>query len=1469
LEVGQLKFRILILVAILLSATLARAQETVTIDLSVNNGPATYRASGYLHGFNNTVPSNSIVTPVKPQLMRSTEWYENDDAYSRVVGMGAVPMFILSDAWANEEGGYPINPCPTTCGPGSAWYTWVTNKVNAYPGFVWDIFNEPDWGGYFNGSEAQFQNGWASARAAIKAVNGSLIVVGPSTTHWDSWSTDFMAFAKANAILPDEVAFHELDNVPTLVSEIAAARSYMTANGISIPNIDITEYVDQGSAYIVGTLVQYIAALERAQVHEAAHSCWDNNACNGPSLDGAVNGSTINGIWYDYQSYAQITGTIVGVTPSATVDGVFGASASPCKASGLFGRNGATSTVTYTFTNISTNYACLNVGGNVQAAVYTLANDNGSGSGGPVLLSNAPVAVSGNEISVTVPNMGTNDAAIIQLTPAGGGGTGGLKTYYVDYVTGSDTAVGTSKLAPWKYAPGMNGGCGSGTQCGNTVLNAGDSVIFKGGVTWPNSAFAWTIPYAGTSGNPIYFGVDQTWYTGESWTRPIMNLGGAVPNNNSAYTIVSMFQPYVTLDNFEWIGILAAPSPVNGSTTLFGWGNNGVHVQNMYVHGWINPYFSVGTGTLTSGSYTITNYVPFSYSPAPSPSWVGLCGGSSNCTTQVQSLTGYIPEGNATPSATNITATVGGSYSITFVNNCAGTPVCYATASGTHVIGIGQDDFHVNGQGSPGPEVDEVFGPGNYIDGSDTAEAQLNPYGDCGLTEGNNNICVSSATILWRGPNIVRDNVILFDGNSIAVGGCQEYSGNLILYLRNSTNPTAHTNGIECTDDFAVNGQTYFFGNVVKHGTNPNPSTPGGPFAIGLGAILSNPEPGETAYWFNNVFTDVLANAPFERATTTGIQYIFNNTADCGIAFTSPPFNSFCYNAQPVDFVQNNHFITQFASSGIGAVVSGSPTFSTNLTMLPATATSDGYTTVQQYVYSPTSSGSPTVGVGTSVATICGGITQIAAQTACLSDTPYAVGYNTTGHVVIIPDRTPVARPSTPDIGAYQFVGGSPAPAVTLAPTSLSFANQVVGTMSASQTVKITNSGTATLNITSIALGGTNPADFAETNNCTPTLAAGSFCNILVTFTPVSAASFSATVVFTTNASTSPDSAAITGTGVSSGAPAVTLSVSTLTFGNQAVGTPSAKQTVTLTNSGTASLLISSIGLTGTNPGDFGQTNTCPPSLPAMANCVISVGFLPISAASFTANVSIADNASGTPHTIALSGTGTAVVAGQVIMSNPVSAHFSGSATYTFTIPAPMIGDAEVCEIDGFANVTVSSIAHGADSFTQATSARSTNANGTTYTWSDIWYKLGMGNAGTSVTLTLSGTSGGDYHCQELSGGSISFVAALGYTNHANTTNTVVPGPSATLSGTNGFLVGVMAQASASVTGTVASGGVTFSVSDLSSGNAAVNLLNVPAATYAPSYQLNAIDNTISSSTAGFSATGGPIPPHLNKVILN
>jgi hypothetical protein len=224
--------------------------------------------------------------------------------------------------------------------------------------------------------------------------------------------------------------------------------------------------------------------------------------------------------------------------------------------------------------------------------------------------------------------------------------------------------------------------------------------------------------------------------------------------------------------------------------------------------------------------------------------------------------------------------------------------------------------------------------------------------------------------------------------------------------------------------------------------------------------------------------------------------------------------------------------------------------------------------------------------------------------------------------------------------GSHQKVslaGTGTVPAASLSSTHVSFSSRSVGTTSGGQSVTLRNTGSGVVNITSFAITGTNAGDFAQTNTCGNSVAAGGSCTISVTFTPLASGSRTASLSIADNASGSPQTASLSGTGT---VPAVSLSPVSLSFGNQSVGTAGAAQTVTLTNNGSASLSISSIAVTGTNAGDFSETNTCGSSVGAGGTCTISVTFTPTASGSRTASATITDNGSGSPQTVSLAGTG-------------------------------------------------------------------------------------------------------------------------------------------------------------------------------------------------------------------------------------
>jgi hypothetical protein len=217
-------------------------------------------------------------------------------------------------------------------------------------------------------------------------------------------------------------------------------------------------------------------------------------------------------------------------------------------------------------------------------------------------------------------------------------------------------------------------------------------------------------------------------------------------------------------------------------------------------------------------------------------------------------------------------------------------------------------------------------------------------------------------------------------------------------------------------------------------------------------------------------------------------------------------------------------------------------------------------------------------------------------------------------------------------------------PTLTVSPTSLNFGIVLIPNTSAAKTVTLTNNTSAAIPFTSAVVNGSPAAantDYMVTNSCSGSIPFGTTntCTVSVTFKPTVVGAETATLQLTDGDSTSPQNIALSGTGANP-APAVTLAPTSLTFGSQLLNTTSAAQPVTLTNTGTGPLTISSIAASG----DFAQTNTCgtlPAMLAANANCTISVTFTPTATGTRTGTLTITDDAANSPQTVGLTGTGT------------------------------------------------------------------------------------------------------------------------------------------------------------------------------------------------------------------------------------
>ncbi len=204
------------------------------------------------------------------------------------------------------------------------------------------------------------------------------------------------------------------------------------------------------------------------------------------------------------------------------------------------------------------------------------------------------------------------------------------------------------------------------------------------------------------------------------------------------------------------------------------------------------------------------------------------------------------------------------------------------------------------------------------------------------------------------------------------------------------------------------------------------------------------------------------------------------------------------------------------------------------------------------------------------------------------------------------------------------------AAAVVLTPLTLSFPATLVNQTAAAQIITVANTGGNPATLQSPSITG----DFAATaSTCGPTLAAQTSCSISVSFTPTASGTRSGVLSISDSAGT--QTAQLSGTG---NAPATdTLTPASLTFTQQAIGSTSAAQQVTVTNSGDVALTLITASISA---GDFTAINTCGASLNPHSTCAISVAFAPTAVGTRSATITMTDQFRS--QTVSLTGIGVA-----------------------------------------------------------------------------------------------------------------------------------------------------------------------------------------------------------------------------------
>ena len=289
----------------------------------------------------------------------------------------------------------------------------------------------------------------------------------------------------------------------------------------------------------------------------------------------------------------------------------------------------------------------------------------------------------------------------------------------------------------------------------------------------------------------------------------------------------------------------------------------------------------------------------------------------------------------------------------------------------------------------------------------------------------------------------------------------------------------------------------------------------------------------------------------------------------------------------------------------------------------------------------------------------------------------------------------------SPVLVALTGVAVNAGPVRTLTPGSLAFGNVAVGSVTTAD-LRVGNSGTTALAITSTLIGGANAVEFvfvapaAGTSDCrgVASLAAGASCVLRVQFTPTTAGGKVATLTLTDNAAGSPALVTVSGTATgSTGGPVASLSAMSVAVGTASVGGTVNGPVVTLSNGGNAALVISAFAIGGADASQFAQSNTCgvlPATLAAGASCTITPVFNPTAAGARSASLGVTTNTPGSPQTLALSGTAVDFAIAATAASASVAAGQTANIPLNLTTNGPLAANLTLSASGNPAGTTVS-----------------------------------------------------------------------------------------------------------------------------------------------------------------------------------
>lgn len=461
------------------AAAAQAAPARLAVDLGAPEGPVLRGAAGALYGLSDDgVPSDAALAPLKftsvSQKPEGGAQHPNGDAitvsesfFRNSEGDILVMMQDMYAEWPYEDLGIED-------------YLGKVERIAAdiaaaeqRDRFVYVLFNEPDYiwydldvadTGQYRRNRDRFLQDWTRVYRLVRSRHPGARIAGPNEAAYDArFLPDFLAYAKANDVLPDILTWHELGSgsLASFQGHYDHYRSIERAAGVGPLPVNIDEYANRRDLSVPGQLVQWAAMFERNKVH-ANMAYWDAAG----NLSGTVvRANAPNGAWWFFRWYAGLTGETVAVTPPRpnavdTLQGMAALDPARRQAQAIVG--GAAGDADVTLRNVARDV----LGTEVSVVVSEAAWSGYEGQHpAPRVLSRTKTAVAADG-TVTVPLRGMHvmSAYRIVLTPAGAGTPAAADVPWSAAYEAEDAAITDGTVRTHGTPANANGYAASGTK---------------------------------------------------------------------------------------------------------------------------------------------------------------------------------------------------------------------------------------------------------------------------------------------------------------------------------------------------------------------------------------------------------------------------------------------------------------------------------------------------------------------------------------------------------------------------------------------------------------------------------------------------------------------------------------------------------------------------------------------------------------------------------------------------------------------------------------------------------------------------------------------------------------------------------------------------------------------------------------------------------------------------------------------